>query len=60
MSKFLRRSVFALVVACALGAQAARAQRVGPVEDERAATDAAKNAVEKTDAKSADKSAPKT
>ncbi|MCA1817328.1 MAG: polysaccharide biosynthesis/export family protein, partial [Acidobacteria bacterium] len=39
---------------------AARAQRVGPVEDERAATDAAKNAVEKTDAKSADKSAPKT
>jgi protein involved in polysaccharide export with SLBB domain len=63
MNKVLRQSVFALTLVCALCAADARAQRVGPVEDDRAATDGAKPPVEKrdakTDAKPAEKSAEK-
>lgn len=51
MSRVIRRSVFALAFVCAAGFADARAQRVGPTEDDRAATDGAKTAGEKKDAK---------
>jgi protein involved in polysaccharide export with SLBB domain len=51
MSRVLRQSAFALALVCAAGVAEARAQRVGPTEDDRAADDGAKAAGEKKDSK---------
>ncbi|MCA1628866.1 MAG: polysaccharide biosynthesis/export family protein [Acidobacteria bacterium] len=59
MSRVIRRSAFALAFVCAAGVAEARAQRVGPTEDDRAATDGAKTAAERKDAKTGAKSATK-
>jgi protein involved in polysaccharide export with SLBB domain len=51
-SKVLRQSAFALALLCALGASDARAQRVGPVEDDvTTPADGAKSAGEKKESK---------
>jgi protein involved in polysaccharide export with SLBB domain len=51
MSRVIRRTAFALAFVCAAGFADARAQRVGPTEDDPAATEGAKTAGEKKDAK---------
>lgn len=51
MSRVLRQIGFALALVCAAGLTEARAQRVGPTEDDPAATDGAKTAGERKDAK---------
>src|SRR5215212_3623762 len=52
MSRVIRRSAFALAFVCAAGVAEARAQRVGPTEDDPpAATDGAKTSGERKDAK---------
>jgi protein involved in polysaccharide export with SLBB domain len=52
MSRVLRQIAFALALVCAAGLAEARAQRVGPTEDDPAATDGAKTTGERKDAKS--------
>ncbi|MFL6230902.1 MAG: polysaccharide biosynthesis/export family protein [Pyrinomonadaceae bacterium] len=65
ISKLLRQSAFAIALLCVLGAADARAQRVGPVEDDALSpADGAKPAGEKRgpkpDAKTAEKPSAKT
>jgi polysaccharide export outer membrane protein len=61
MSRVIRRTAFALALVCAAGFADARAQRVGPTEDDSAAatTGGAKTAGEKKDAKTGAKGATK-
>jgi protein involved in polysaccharide export with SLBB domain len=59
MSRVLRQIAFALALVCAAGLAEARAQRVGPTEDDPAATDGSKTAGERKDAKADAKSATK-
>jgi polysaccharide export outer membrane protein len=60
MSRILRQSALALALVCAARCAEARAQRVGPAEDDpAAATGGAKTAGERKDAKSATKIEPK-
>ena len=51
MSRVIRRSAFLLALVCAACCAEARAQRVGPSEDDGAATESPKTAGEKRDAK---------
>lgn len=60
MSRVLRQSAFTLALVCVVGVADARAQRVGPSEDESVASDSTKSAVEKRDAKTEAKGAIKS